>query len=204
MNPPSLAELEWKSIRAGSPEGPLWVKVSSSQWQEYITISSYKCEHTQKELRERLIKNGAIQWREQCLICGRSTSNALRRESGRKIPAWDETLEAAYERKIEEQRSKLEGVFVEQTLAIETGRDVSYNSYLASDDWKQKRSIVLERDKYLCQGCLKEPATEVHHLNYDDVPNELMFDLVSLCRSCHERVHRRKLARLEKLKAISK
>jgi len=64
-----------------------------------------------------------------------------------------------------------------------------YNTYLNSDRWKIKRAAVLDRDKYICQGCLQNKATQVHHLSYKRVFNEPLFDLVAICDDCHELCH---------------
>ena len=65
----------------------------------------------------------------------------------------------------------------------------NYARYLATSDWQIKRQQVLKRDNYICQGCLTNKATEVHHLTYDNVTDELLFQLVSVCRSCHDKIH---------------
>lgn len=65
----------------------------------------------------------------------------------------------------------------------------NYSRYLATGDWQLKRHQVLKRDNYICQGCLTNKATEVHHLTYDNVTDELLFQLVSVCRNCHDKIH---------------
>lgn len=60
-----------------------------------------------------------------------------------------------------------------------------YIPYLKSKEWKTKRLLVLKRDNYVCQSCLKSKATEVHHLTYKHVFNEPLFELVSICNPCH-------------------
>jgi hypothetical protein len=65
----------------------------------------------------------------------------------------------------------------------------SYKEYLQSCEWKEKREIVLIRDKYLCQSCMLAKATIVHHKNYDNIFNEPLFDLISVCDKCHKRIH---------------
>ena len=72
---------------------------------------------------------------------------------------------------------------------IQVKRKEKYNEYLKSDEWYRIRKIVLERDKFICQGCLKNRATDVHHKNYDNLFNEVLFDLVSVCRTCHLKIH---------------
>jgi len=63
-----------------------------------------------------------------------------------------------------------------------------YNEYLASPAWREKRAAVLRRDKHTCQACLKVHATEVHHKTYEHVFDEPLFDLVAICKSCHDRI----------------
>lgn len=64
-----------------------------------------------------------------------------------------------------------------------------YYEYLKSDEWKDKRIRVLNRDKYICQGCLIDKATQVHHLTYDRIFKEPLFDLTSVCEKCHILIH---------------
>lgn len=63
-----------------------------------------------------------------------------------------------------------------------------YQLYLQSDAWQDKRRRVLERDRHKCRVC-GEKADNVHHLTYDRVYDESLFDLVALCRNCHEEYH---------------
>lgn len=64
-----------------------------------------------------------------------------------------------------------------------------YDEYLKTPIWKQKSAIVKERDKHLCQMCLIEKAVDVHHITYERIFNELTSDLISVCRSCHTKIH---------------
>lgn len=64
-----------------------------------------------------------------------------------------------------------------------------YHLYLLSADWEAKRQKVFARSNFTCEGCGEAPATQVHHLNYDRVGAELLFDLVAICRECHGRAH---------------
>ena len=63
--------------------------------------------------------------------------------------------------------------------------------YLASVAWDERRSAVLQRDKYQCQAHLDsctQKAIQVHHLTYRHWRNEPLFDLVSVCWNCHEEI----------------
>lgn len=71
-----------------------------------------------------------------------------------------------------------------------------------SKEWKRIRAIIFDRDKGLCQKCLKEkddevPGDEVHHLiwlrptNINNPDITLNADnLVLLCRDCHIGIHK--------------
>ena len=64
-----------------------------------------------------------------------------------------------------------------------------YASYLASEAWKEKRRLVLIRDRHRCQSCGVRKATEIHHLTYRNLTREFLFELIALCSECHARFH---------------
>lgn len=70
-----------------------------------------------------------------------------------------------------------------------------YADYLASDEWSERRRRVMERARYLCEGCLSARAECVHHTTYAHVGDELMFELVALCNACHEKAHTKAIKR---------
>jgi len=60
---------------------------------------------------------------------------------------------------------------------------ISFEPY--SVDWtKDLKRAIRKRDKYTCQICSKEPATFVHHIDYDK-KNCNLNNLITLCNSCH-------------------
>ncbi len=64
-----------------------------------------------------------------------------------------------------------------------------YYTYLNSDEWKEKRKLVLQRDNNMCQICKVNKAVDIHHLSYINLYNEPLDDLQALCRNCHTQVH---------------
>jgi hypothetical protein len=72
-------------------------------------------------------------------------------------------------------------------------RDYYRNVYLKSDDWRRKRGVVLKRDNWTCVCCGKK-ATQVHHERYSkkNIGEEPIKWLVSICRPCHKKKHRKK------------
>lgn len=141
--------------------------------------------------QKKTIKGGRIQIRRQCLQCGKNQGTALKRteftqEQFDKLPFWDDGLEPSYREFRNEQYEKLRTQAEAEARAV---WEKSYRAYLNSSEWKAKRQQVLERDQYRCQGCLNTRATQVHHLTYDNVGDELLFQLISVCDACHDRLH---------------
>jgi len=64
-----------------------------------------------------------------------------------------------------------------------------YTRYLRSAKWRTKQQSVMKRDGYKCRLCGKR-ATIVHHLTYARIFNEQPYDLVAVCKTCHELLHK--------------
>lgn len=63
-----------------------------------------------------------------------------------------------------------------------------YDKYLRTRKWKEKRKEVLELYGRICMICGKK-ASQVHHLNYENVGKEDVGDLIPLCKRCHKLIH---------------
>jgi 5-methylcytosine-specific restriction endonuclease McrA len=150
------------------------------------TLSSYyDCAHQRlSEPRSRSVANGSIQYRQQCLDCGRPVGNpvakglAYDRNGGRAPPPFDEVLLA----------DRLAG-FREHREAERAEWRAWYNDYLQSEQWREKRGLVFARANSLCEGCRRNRAIHVHHLSYEHVGDEFLWELVAICKVCHDRAH---------------
>lgn len=60
--------------------------------------------------------------------------------------------------------------------------------YLKSEHWRELRGRKL-RQNPKCERCLSS-ACDVHHVNYRNIFDVQLTDLLSLCRPCHEEEHR--------------
>lgn len=119
----------------------------------------------------------------QCQTCGRRVGNWVKKadaitKHGNEIQVAD--AEVAH--RLDERRQ------AETDDRREAWQKV-YREYLASQEWKARRALVLKRADNMCEGCMIAPATQVHHLTYDNAGAELLFELVAICAECHERVH---------------
>lgn len=152
------------------------------------------CKHAQTEMRFRVLSNGARSVQYQCLRCGQAASNAIKQatltvEQLATLPAWDKRLPELY---AEDQAARRAGERQKSDAEFEierAERKRKYYEYLQSESWQRKRLIVLERDEYLCQGCRQARATQVHHLTYAHLFDELLFELTSVCDPCRRKCH---------------
>lgn len=137
----------------------------------------------------------------QCLNCGgafrtkplshKAFSNKIRTEfSITKFDNWE----------INRENENIELQKVIRQNNYETSKYAKYVEYLSSIEWKSKREQILVRDNYTCQDCKIKPAEEVHHKTYDNLFNEPLEDLISLCKKCHTEIH--KVLHIEEMKKI--
>ena len=74
-------------------------------------------------------------------------------------------------------------------IKINEFKPFDYKEYLKSPKWNKKRYKVFERDNFKCQKCGKR-GTQAHHLNYKNIGNEKLDDLITLCNKCHKKEHK--------------
>lgn len=153
-------------------------------------MESLFCEHPRAEVRYRHIKGGARVIQKQCIDCGRSVGSFISQKDKsedylQSLDPWDEEL-MQREYSLGEQRNA-EAQARRQKESDDWWR--WYNAYLLTPQWQAKRQLVLARDQYTCVGCGIRKAEQVHHLTYDHVGNELLFELASLCKPCHDICH---------------
>ncbi|MEW5835307.1 MAG: hypothetical protein AB1832_09610 [Pseudomonadota bacterium] len=151
-------------------------------------IARYACQHPNKELRSQVVAGGAVQRVYQCLTCGQRASNAvpkaeaIRLCGGNEPPPFDEALRNRWN---SERRAGIEAIRESDNTEFWD----SYETYLRSEAWANKRAAVFTRANDVCEGCRENAATQVHHLSYEHVGNEFLFQLVAICEPCHERLH---------------
>lgn len=163
-------------------------------------IECKNCGSERVEIRKQILNNGAAQYWYQCLSCGEKCGSALKHEFVRKqlgsldkADLFDQYLLEVKQREYWDKRQR-EAQSRQADYQLEKAAQdaiwwAQYNEYLTTEKWRDKRRRVLERDDYMCQACLKRHATDVHHLTYERVFNEPLFDLVSVCTPCHEELH---------------
>lgn len=170
-------------------------------WQ--ATQDEFRCEHPATEHRQRAQQNGDV-FVKQCTTCGKHLgqvgakviplSSRLSREG---VHEFDERLgkqwaarRIAFQNELTERaRTLCETERREQVEIRNAEWWDRYNAYLETPEWMERRRLVLERAKGCCEGCRKRAPNHVHHLTYEHVTQEFLFELVALCESCHGRAH---------------
>lgn len=70
---------------------------------------------------------------------------------------------------------------------------MKYSEQLLTPEWKEKRLIILKRDKYSCVKCGSSHNLQVHHKLYErgkmawQAENK---NLITVCKPCHEEIHK--------------
>lgn len=144
------------------------------------------CTHEKVELRYNTNSHRQKMYVHQCLFCGRKAGDWIKHSEVRSACApFDEELKNCLSVLYHEREDLRKSVFKDNTQAC---REI-YDQYMGSIDWLNVRDKALSRDEYLCQGCLEARTTQVHHLTYDNLGREFLFELISLCAACHTRIH---------------
>jgi hypothetical protein len=156
-----------------------------------------------------IISNGGAQVREQCINCGCLKGSSLGGYSLQQkglLPLADLSRRDIYQSVINE---AWKGLSEKKSVGFKNLQErrkdewfKEYSVYLQSPEWRNKRELVLRRDNRVCQCCLVNHATQVHHKSYEFVDlsgSEPCFDLVSICKSCHDRIEEMKKAKRSNL-----
>ena len=84
-------------------------------------------------------------------------------------------------------------------FCLNRGDGIAENFY-KSGQWQRTRSLIIARDNNECQNCKKfgkvKRGNTVHHIKPLDLYPDLALDeenLITLCNTCHERIHDRGL-----------
>jgi 5-methylcytosine-specific restriction endonuclease McrA len=69
-------------------------------------------------------------------------------------------------------------------------RWMPYQDYLGTDEWSERRKIVIRRAEFKCQICAADGKLHVHHRTYARRGVERIADMIALCADCHELFHK--------------
>ena len=125
----------------------------------------------------------------QCRTCGRSIGGSLPRKEfyfWQDYPDWDADLPERYWK--QDRAAASEYAQARQQAWAE--RRAAYEAWLAeSPEWITLRDLVLGRAGDVCEACLLNRATQVHHLTYSYGKVPPAWELKAVCRDCHAKLH---------------
>ncbi len=131
--------------------------------QSYITIDGFK-------LNKQMLNNQSKE--------GREAFNK----------AWKELIDSGY---LVITRNRIKGGKFAYDYELTGTPDTKtwYQGYLQSKHWKEFRLIALKHHGDKCCKCGGDYKISVHHLNYDNVGNESVDDVIVVCDNCHKEIH---------------
>jgi len=150
------------------------------------------CKHPRTELRKKPTVNGGLMIREQCLTCGGPCEDRPAKQANSLLLRWRRFrfgMTSSRATHFEQRSYDYVELRANADAEIRAKWLARYKEYRKTPEWKRKRALILKRDKHQCQGCSTAPATQAHHLTYDHVGEEFLFELVTVCNSCHKRLH---------------
>lgn len=168
-----------------------WYSALQDPIEAYMGVFEFpRCNHTWESVEVKL--QGMFEMRMQCSRCFQVSTEIDGREryadGGRYRPYVQVDLEAVcgvcWDIIGDLRRDP------EKPQNIKPNRSNRSNAYLAhinSEKWRSIRRRILGRAGWVCEGCLTNKATEVHHMNYLTLGDELCYDLRALCPACHDK-----------------
>jgi 5-methylcytosine-specific restriction endonuclease McrA len=148
------------------------------------------CLHLERQSCWAYDSSGRKALRHQCLLCGEIIGPAKRQSEA--LPDTPDADVDKWKRYQEQREISYRSIF-RRHIAIQRAEHTDFKgqhaAYLQTDAWKSKRAKVIKRANGICEGCLEQPATQVHHLTYEHWTNELLYELVAICRDCHMKAH---------------
>jgi hypothetical protein len=119
------------------------------------------------------------------MVCGYSVAQPVAKAAvpnWEQLPEWDVLLNQAY-------IAASDAKSLQASVDKRATERAEYHKYLQTERWRTKSRTVLQRDP-VCKACGAASSEQAHHLTYDRIYREPLFDLVGVCRPCHARLHR--------------
>lgn len=149
------------------------------------------CLHIHSRLVKVIATNGTEMFACQCVTCGNKSTQWLPLKlikSPTSVPEETSCVPIIREL-IKEDQDRMQAEYEQRIDAFYRQRRSFYDNYLESPQWRSLGQKVRQRCGNVCESCHAAVVTEVHHLNYLRLGNELLSDLLGVCRICHQQKH---------------
>lgn len=177
------------------------IEFDSRYEEEHSHWLSGACDHPNGEKIVLLKRDsiGRASYRGACLRCGYICTESMKHDRAKRLGVSSVTvdeIDTIAESYIAKRKEWLDEIETDAVLREISRRDQEndkrrdeYQQYLKTPKWRAIAAKVMDRANGICEGCLDASASEVHHVSYQHVGNEFAFELLALCRTCHERWH---------------
>ena len=144
--------------------------------------ASYKpvCDHPESRLLQVINSIGRISHACYCAVCGKATTDFL----PRRLIHDPDHVQLKHARPI-----CIDSILQDERKAMREDADRFRANYLKSPQWQRLRGQVWKRAVGVCERCGTAPIVDTHHKTYERSGNELLDDLLGVCRMCHETIH---------------
>jgi 5-methylcytosine-specific restriction endonuclease McrA len=154
-------------------------------------MAKYACSHAKTERRNKPDRNGRPMVVTQCLRCGERVGpfipvKTLSAAEIAALPLFDHVMEREYD---SAKFSEINTLWDAEKKKADAAWWARYETHLKSPKWKAISRKVILRAQGMCEGCRSRPATQAHHLTYERMGDEMLFDLVAVCDACHKKIH---------------
>jgi hypothetical protein len=167
---------------------------SPSKWIEVQVGREFSCRHPSLLPTVYASERGDVCYPLQCARCGEIV-DYLRLDRGDTVPEGAEML-PPFDKPLWQDLRERREARIEELVREEGRRERGraewrrrYDAYMNSPEWRAIRGLVLERAGGMCEGCGIRRAVQVHHLTYEHLGDEFLWELRAVCVRCHERVH---------------
>lgn len=165
---------------------------------------TFKGKHLSKEHREKIRKanKGSIPWNKgnHGLISEETRKKMSKASTGRKSPkrgkTWSDTRRKAQEARKNSHYASFGKPKLKKDRSKESNNSrkpvILGNKKEYHPDWREIRKEIYKRDNWTCQECgIKchcKVKIQCHHIDVN-INNNDEFNLITLCASCHMKVH---------------
>lgn len=155
------------------------------------------CPHEKTGYYYIVKSNGEYAYMELCSLCGERKDKSKVWIKASSIPF--NAVITKYTDEIKKDFANKKNIIQEEIRNIKYAIEMSdkyqeYERYLLSPEWDKKRRMRLyfNKNNFLgkCEICGENEATQIHHMTYNRLYNEWVFDLAAICSDCHRRIHK--------------
>ncbi len=141
--------------------------------------------HTREELHKLL--GGKERWHFVCADCRAKEAEEAVASRNRFYARLSAEGQVKRDAQAAAEQAKLEA----QEKRLWELRRMPYADYLQTPEWQERRTRHLDSVGHRCQLCnASGPRLQLHHRNYERRGQEQFYDLLVLCRNCHDLFHK--------------